>query len=269
MAAGALHIAIIATDTSPVAAFPAGAPIPSTITSTNGDTEPSINFAYSSLTPGDNRTGYVANSTDPATNTVTGAVAPQGAATVQGTMSALNSLGIRVIGMGPGDVPTTAAGPGGNSSSIWLSSMARLTGATDSTGNPLVFNTSVDPADLATAIVNNIQASAASPVTVGVTASGEAPGVSVSASPESAPSVPPGGTANFTLNVGGTAGTNENGTFNVNFVDTGSDAVLGSIPVTIDCSYSDYSYHDESKLGGICLPIPADRCTCFCSTLNT
>jgi len=232
---GALHIVIIATDTSPAAAFPAGAPIPSTITSANGDSEPSINFAYSSLTPGDNRTGYVANTTDPATNTVTGAVVPEGGATVQGTINALNALGIRVIGMGPGDAPTTAEGPGGNASSIWLSSMARLTGATDSSGNPLVFDTSVDPTTLASSIVSTIQTSAANPVNVGISASGEASGVSLTFSPSLVDGVAPGSTASTTVKIVGPGGTSGNGTFNINFTDEGSGAQLGSIPVTIAC----------------------------------
>ena len=232
---GALHIAIVATDTSPVAAFPAGAPIPSTLTSANGDSEPSINFAYSSLTPGDNRTGYVANTTDPATNTVTGAVAPAGSATVQATINALNALGIRVLGMGPGDAPTSANGPGGNSSSIWLSSIARMTGATNAGGNPLVFDTSVDPTDLANAIVSNIQASAAKPVNVGFRASGVPSGLSVSFSPNAVDSVAPGGKASTTVTIKDT-GSSHNGAFNINFVDASSGAELGSIPVTVACA---------------------------------
>ena len=233
---GALHIAIIATDTSPAAAFPAGAPIPSSITSANGDSEPTLNFAYSSLTPGDSRTGYVANTTDPATNTVTGAVVPEGGATVQATVNALNALGIRVIGMGPGDAPTTAEGPDGNSSSIWLSSIARLTGATDSSGNPLVFDTSVDPTDLATAIVNNIETSAKNPVNVGVTATGQPTGVSVSFSPSVVDDVAPGATANFNVTIKGNGASTTNGTFTINFVDAGSGAQLGTLPVTISCA---------------------------------
>ena len=232
---GALHIAIVATDTSPVAAFPAGSPIPTTITSANGDSEPSINFAYSSLTPGDNRTGYVANTTDPATNTVAGAVAPTGAATVQGTVNALNGLGVRVLGMGPGDAPTSAEGPGGNSSSIWLSSMARLTGATDASGNPLVFDTNVDPNDLAKAIVSNIQTSAAKPVNVGFTTSGLPSGLSVSFSPNVVDSVAPGSTASTTATIKAT-GSSHNGAFDINFVDASSGAELGSIPVTVACA---------------------------------
>jgi hypothetical protein len=246
---GALHIGIIATDTSPAAAFPAGAPIPATITSANGDSEPSINFAYSSLTPGDNRTGYVANSTDPATNTVEGAVVPEGGATVQGTVNALNSLGIRVLGMGPGDAPTTAEGPGGNSSSIWLSSMARLTGATDSSGNALVFDTNVTPTDLATSIVNNITTSAKNAVNVEMTASGAPSGLTVSFAPKVDDDVAPGGTADFDVTIKSNGAASNNGTFNLNFVDAGSGSVLGTLPVTVDCS-SGQATSISTKLSG-------------------
>jgi hypothetical protein len=233
---GALHIVIVATDTSPAAAFPAGSPIPTTITSTNGDSEPSINFAYSSLTPGDNRTGYVANTTDPATNTVAGAVVPAGGATIQGTVNALNAVGIRVIGMGPGDAPTTAEGPGDNSSSIWLSSMARLTGGTDSSGNALVFDSSVASTELATSIVDNVESSIAKPVNIGITTSTLPAGVvSVAPSPTTVSDVAPGGTADFSVTITGN-GKASTGTFNINFVDADSSAQLGSVPVTIDCS---------------------------------
>lgn len=238
---GALHIAIVATDTSPVAAFPAGAAIPANIISANGDSEPSINFAYSSLTPGDNRTGYVANTTDPATSTITGAVAPAGAATVQATVNALNGLGIRVLGMGPGDAPTSADGPGGDASSTWLSSIARLTGATDASGNPLVFDTDVNPADLADAIVSNIQTSAAKPVNVGFTTSSLPSDLSVSFSPSVVDAVAPGSTASTTATIKATDGSPD-GTFSISFVDASSGAELGTIPVTIACASQSLHY---------------------------
>ena len=246
---GALHIAIVATDTAPAAAFPAGSPIPSTVTSTNGDSEPSINFAYSSLTPGDNRTGYVADTKDPATDTVAGAVVPEGGATVQGTINALNALGIRVIGMGPGDAPTSADGPD-TTSSTWLSSIARLTGGTDSSGTPLVFDTSVDPSDLATAIVNNVETSATKPVNVGITTSTLPPGVtSVTPTPTTVDNVGPGGTAPFTLTIKGN-GTAGSGSFTVNFVDSASGAVLGSVPVTVACPSAPSPTVTTSLTGG-------------------
>ena len=235
---GALHIAIVATDTSPVAAFPAGAPIPTTIKSANGDSEPSINFAYDSLTPGDSRTGYVSNSTNYDTNTVTGAVAPKGSATVQGTVNALNALGIRVIGMGPGDAPTTAKGPGENSSSIWLSTIARLTGATSSSGSALVFNTSVDSTDLAASIVKNIETSASKPVNVGIGATGAPSGLSLGFAPHTVDKVAPGGTAKFKVTITGNKTSHVNGKFSINFVDAASGAQLGSVPVTVACPTS-------------------------------
>ena len=231
----ALHLVLVATDTNTVAAFPAGSPIPKSVTSTNGVTEPSANFASSSTTPGSSRFGYVANTTDPATNTVDAAVAPVGAATVQGTVNALNALGIRVIGMGPGSAPTSEGGPA-SGESVWMSSMARLTGATDAEGTPLVFNTNVSTTDLTSAIVNNVQASATRPVDVALITSTLPAGItSVTASPTTVDDVAPGGTASFTLDVKGD-GSNIQGDFTVDFVDTTSGAQLGTLPVSIDCT---------------------------------
>ncbi len=231
---GALHLVIVATDTVTVAAFAGGSPIPTTITSTNGDSEPSANFAATSVTPGSDRFGYVADTTDPATNSVEGAVAPVGSATVQGTINALNSLGIRVIGMGPGAAPTSAEGPTGNES-VWMSSVARLTGATNSEGAPLVFSTLGSSSELATAIVNNVETSATRPVTVGTTTSTLPAGVvSVTPSPTTVADVGPGGTASFDLTIKGD-GSPIGGSFDVNFVDTGSGAQLGMLAVSINC----------------------------------
>ncbi len=231
---GALHLVIVATDTGTVAAFASSAAIPSTITSINGDSEPVANFASTSTNPGSNRFGYVADTTDPATNTVEGAVAPAGAATVQGTIAALNKLGIRVLGMGPGAAPTSEGGPSG-SESVWMSSVARLTGATDSSGTPLVFSTSGSPSDLATAIVNTVEESATRPVDVGISTSALPAGVtSVTPSPSTVDNVSPGGTASFELTLKGD-GSAIDGNFDVNFVDTSSGGQLGSVPVAVHC----------------------------------
>ena len=64
-----------------------------------------------------------------------------GSATVQATVTALNGLGIRVLGMGPGAGPTAAPGPSFGED-VLLSALARLTGAVDGGGVPLVFDTS-------------------------------------------------------------------------------------------------------------------------------
>ena len=119
-------------------------------------------------------------------------------------------------------------------SSTWLSSMARLTGATDASGNPLVFDTNVDPTNLANAIVSNIQTSAAKPVNVGFTTSGLPSGLSAF-SPNVVDSVAPGSTASTTATIKAT-GSSRNGAFSINFVDASSGAELGSIPVTVACA---------------------------------
>jgi hypothetical protein len=232
---GALHIAILATDVVPAAAFPAGAPIPTTITSANGDSEPTINFAAASLTPGTGRLGYVSDSKVPADNTVTGSVVPAGGATVQNTVNQLNALGIRVLGMGPVAAPTTADGPSGRPST-WLSTIARLTGGTDLSGTPLVFDTNVDATTLGTAIVDNVETSATKPVNVGITTSDLPSGIiSAEPAPATVDNVAPGGTASFNVTIAGD-GTATTGAFDINFVDDDSGAILGSVPVTVACS---------------------------------
>jgi hypothetical protein len=228
---GALHIVILATDVATVAAFPSGGTIPATIVGANGDSEPTGNFAASSLTPGDSRTGFVSDSTDFSTNTVTGAVAPLGGATVQQTVNDLNGLGIRVLGMGPGAAPTASPGPA-IAPSVWLSSIARLTGATDATDNPLVFDDA--SAGLGASIVSNLETSAGNPVDVAVKATGAPAGVTATATPSVVTGVAPGGTASFNVAIESTT-PNPTGSFTLDFVDNASGAELGSIPVTLDC----------------------------------
>jgi hypothetical protein len=111
--------------------------------------------------------------------------------------------------------------------------MARLTDATDASGNPLVFDTNVDPTNLANAIVSNIQTSAAKPVNVGFTTSGLPSGLSAF-SPNVVDSVAPGSTASTTTIKA--TGSSRNGAFSINFVDASSGAELGSIPVTVACA---------------------------------
>lgn len=230
---GALHLVILATDISSVAAFPAGAPIPATIVGTNGISEPITAFANTSTTPGDNRFGFVSNTKSLATNTVNGAVAPAGAATVQATVNALNALGIRVLGMGPDAAPSTSAGPSADES-VWLSAMARLTGAVDGGGNPLVFDTNVPLGTLTTSIANAIRTSSTLPVNITLSATGLPAGLNFSFTPPVVNGVGPGGTANFDVTL---AGNNPNisGNFNINFIDQRSGAVLGTVPVAINC----------------------------------
>src|SRR5262249_44768973 len=127
----AFRIIILATDRCPVAAFPAGSPIPATITNNAGRSEPVTAVACSTPTAVANRFGYVSDSPTVEGNTIVDAdgnrtaVVPRGAATVQGTIDALNARGIRVIGMGPNVTPTSSTVPS-FAPRVWLSALARL-----------------------------------------------------------------------------------------------------------------------------------------------
>lgn len=233
----ALHLAILATDVCPVAAFPASGGIPPTVSGAGGVVEPASAFACGSVTAGNNRFGFVSDAKASATNTVTGAVVPAGAGNVQGTVDALNALGIRVIGMGPGAAPSTATGPAGTPS-VFLSALGRLTGALDATGSPLVFSTSTTPADLSAAIANAITTAATRPVDIELTTTTLPAGLSVTASPSVVTGVGPGGTATFDLRVTG-GGSAISGGFEIQFKDRASGALLGSIPATVDCTVAD------------------------------
>ena len=228
----ALHLVILATDICSVSAFPASSPIPATITGAGSSVEPVTAFACSSTTPGLSRFGFVSDSkTSP--GTVAGEVAPSESATVQAAVTALNDLGIRVLGMGPGSTPTVSPGPSFGPD-VLLSALARLTGAVDGLGSPLVFSTSGSLAALAAAIEDAITTAASVPVDITLTNTALPAGLSMSFTPSQVDDVPPGGTASFDVTLTGD-GTPINGTFDLNFVDVNGGAVLGSIPVTVTC----------------------------------
>jgi hypothetical protein len=231
--ADALHLVLLATDVAPVAPFPAGQPVPAVITNGFGFSVPTSALLYSTtlgISPG--RYGFVSNSKSLTNgNTVANAVAPAGSGTVQGTVNALNALGIRVICMGPGAAPTnsTTATP---DPSTWFSAMGRLTGAVDGSGNPLVFSTSVSLGTLTTSIVNNIATTTTLPVNISLApAPSLPPGFNLSFSPLVVSNVAPGNCASFTAVFSGTSA--KSGSFNLDFVTVGSGSVLGSIPVTV------------------------------------
>ena len=250
-----LRLVILATDIASIAAFPAGEPIPATITGAGGSSEPVSAFAASSTTPGSNRFGYVSDSKTQAGNTIPGAVVPAEAGTVQETVNALNALGIQVLGMGPGAAPTTSPGPSSNES-VFLSAIARLTGALDADGDPLVFSTSVSPGDLANAIADAIATAATAPVDITLGTTVLPAGLSFSAAPSVVSDVPPGGTASFVVTLQGD-GSPIVGAFDILFIEADSGAILGSAPVTVDCSVppvcttilDNFNRHD-TRLGG-------------------
>ena len=231
---GALHIVILATDVCSISAFPAGGPIPGMITGTGASMEPVSAFACSSTTPGVSRFGFVSNSKTLAGNIVAGAVAPSESATVQATVTALNALGIRVLGMGPGATgPTASPGPS-FSPSVLLSALARLTGAVDGGGTPLVFSIGAGGAALSAAIVAAILTTVTAPVDITLANSALPAGLSLSFTPSQVDDVVPGEMASFSLVLTGD-GTPINGTFDLNFVDVNGETVLGTIPVTVEC----------------------------------
>ncbi len=230
---GALHLVISAGDICPVAAFMAGQPVPITITGAGGATVPTSALRCSN-TIGSQRYGFVSNSVSTSGNTVSGAVAPLGAATVPDTVAALNVLGISVIGLAPGGVAIrNPIGPSFDPS-VSLSALALLTGATDATGLPLVFNISGGSGPIRDAIVAAVTAAATRPRDVSLAFSGVPAGLTTSFTPAVVPGVGPGDTAAFDVTFTGD-GSVVHGTFNQSFVDISSNATLATVPVTAGC----------------------------------
>ena len=224
---GAQHIVLIATDTAPVAAF-AGTTIPATITGLDGVSVPSTAFESTA-----GRVGFVSTALDGTGTGPQPAVVPLGAATVQKTVTALNNLGIQVIGMGPIAAPTTSTTASLNPSTFF-SALGRLTGAVDATtGQPLVFSTSVSNSDLTTAIVHSVKTVATQPVDISVNPVSLPAGLKFTAAPGVVPKVGPGGTATFdvTLSVSSLPFT---GSFTAAFVDPASGTLLGTIPFQLN-----------------------------------
>lgn len=222
---GALHLVLLATDIGTVTAFPVGNPIPATVSNASGLTVPTSAF--------DNfeRFGFVSNSVSTTGNTVAGAVVPTGGATLQAAISALNALGVRVIGMGPGAAPTTSVGPSSNEA-VFLSALARLTGAVNAASTPLVFSTSVSVATLTSSIVAAITTTTTLPVDITVVPTTLPAGLTALFAPTVVNGVAPGGCADFIMTLQGGGGT-ISGAFDLRFQTVGSGSVLGLIPVTI------------------------------------
>ena len=222
---GAEHIVLVATDTAPVASF-ATSPIPATVTGLGGVSVPSTAFESTA-----GRVGFDSTVVDGVGTGPQPAVEPLGGATVQETVNSLNSLGIHVIGMGPGAAPTSSTAAALDPSTFF-SAIGRLTGTVDATGQPLVFSTSVSTSDLTTAIVNSVKTVATQPVDISLSPDSLPAGLSFTPAPGVVPKVGPGGTATFnvTLAVGSLPFT---GTFNASFVDPASGTALGTVPFQI------------------------------------
>ena len=135
----ALKLVILATDTCPVVAVESDLdndggidPIPVSITAANGVTVPLSDFFCAN----NNRVGYISDSKTLSGNTIPGAVAPAGAASIFSSISALNAQDIRVIGLA---APNSQSLNPQDDPDSFLTALARLTNAIDSSGTPLVF----------------------------------------------------------------------------------------------------------------------------------
>ncbi|MBW8873974.1 MAG: hypothetical protein JF614_03355 [Acidobacteria bacterium] len=229
----ALRLVIQAGDFCPVAAYKAGTQVPAALTGAGGVTVPSGALQCSNIL-GANRFGFVGNAPSKTDNTVPNAVAPLGAVTLPDAITALNGMGISVIGLAPGG--TAIRNPLGPSfsPSASMSALALLTGAVDAAGNPLVFDVSGGMGPLKNAIVQAVRASVTRPVDVAVRPRDLPAGVSFSATPPVIRAVGPGGTAAFQVTIGGN-GSALNGDFAIDFVDLISNATLGTVPGHLGC----------------------------------
>ena len=226
----AQKIVIVATDVCSIAAFDPETGVPTEITGAGGSSEPVSAFACNSTSPGSDRFGFVSDGKSTTDNTVSGAVVPSEAGTVQATVDALNALGIQVVGVGPGAGPSTSPGPSFGED-VFLSALARLTGGVDSDGDPVVVDIG---GDLLAALQEVIETTTTAEINIALETSMLPDGLAFAASPEVVEDVGPGGTASFTATFTGD-GTPLTGAFDLQFVNTASNAVIGSIPATVDC----------------------------------
>ena len=229
----AQKIVILATDYCSVASFDPSSGLPDAITGV-GSTEPISAFACTDAAAGIDRFGFVADAKSLTANTVEGATVPADAATVQQAVDALNALGAQVVGIGPDATPTASTDPS-DDESIFLSAIARLTGAVDANKDPLVVDLG---GDLAGAITEAIELTTTAPIDVTLSATDLPDGLSFEFAPDIVPDVAPGGTAPFEATFIGD-GTRASGTFDIQFRNAASNAVLGTVPVTVDCSADD------------------------------
>lgn len=151
----ALKLVILATDICSATAFPAGSTIPPTITGRYSQ-EQTGDFACRNTEPGTDRFGFVGTAKSAVENTQPGAVSPLGAATLPEVIKALNDRDIRVIGIGPGVTPRPAGSGPSFEPAVFLSALARITGAVDRNGTPLVFDVSNGSQDLQLKVLESI-----------------------------------------------------------------------------------------------------------------
>lgn len=172
-----LKLIFLATDICSVTAFPAGTTIPEKVEG-RYSIEAVADFACRNTTPGVDRFGFVANGVSDDLNTVANAVVPVGAASLQETVGVLNQLDIRVMGMGPEVAPApSGSGPSFEPASF-LSALARLTGAVDSSGVPLVLDLEASTEEVSNTILQAITIAVDSPENPGCAVQNIGPGIS-------------------------------------------------------------------------------------------
>lgn len=221
---------LLATDVCSVAPFAVDAPILDSIVGA-GATVASSAFSCSSF----GRFGFVSDAASQAANTVPGAVAPVGAATVPETVRALNEFGIRVLGLGPGAGPTASTTPS-DQPSTFLSALVRLTGAVAAMGEPLVFDIGNDSADIRAAIVSAVETCVKTPIDTALLPDPKIPGLTVTATPLVFENVFPGEEACFSVGLEG-GESFKGGGLGLTFVDIASNGGLGMVPVRLRCRH--------------------------------
>ncbi len=256
----ALKLIIVATDNGSVEVF-SGLP-PASITGPGG-TVPVGDFEISTDDCGSPPIGPAGDAKRSADNTVPDAVAPLGAATLPAAVDALGAAGIRVLGLGPGAGPRPlGSGPVSDPSdpanpSVFLSAIARVTGAVDATGTPLVVDSDAGQRPLRDAVVQAVEPP---PVGVALTVAGAIPaGLSVAVAPSLVSGVAPGGQACFDVTFA-SATVPPAGNFALEFRDSAGGALLGTIPVSVDCGVCRAAQEcddgnpctDETCTGGRC-----------------
>jgi hypothetical protein len=232
---GALKLVILATDVCSVAAFDSASGVPATVSGISGVSVPTADLLCNT-SEGFSRFGFVGDAKKRLNNTIANAVVPLGAGTVPQTIAALNAAGIRVIGMGTGSSPQPVGSGPSFSPAVFLSALARLTGAVDSLGEPLVYNISGGAEPLKEGVVTAVTNAVTLPIDVILTSGAGVPSaLSITVNPELREDVPPAGEACFDVGFKGDSSVFE-GSFSLNFLEAGTSSILGSVPVTVDCS---------------------------------
>ena len=142
-------------------------------------------------------------------------------------------MGIKVIGMGPGEGRTGSTAAALDAQHLSLGTRPADGGRRSRHRRAARSQHFHSDSQLAAAIVSSVSTVAAQPVNISLSADSLPAGLTFTPSPGTATAVGPGGTATFnvTLNVGSIPYT---AAFNANFVDAATGAVLGTIPFQID-----------------------------------